>query len=1508
MFSKNNQHEKQRIEARRKQIFSIRKYHFGAASVAVGALLFLGGASAQASEEINKETEVKTYSTSTSNTEETVSTSELSNITRTAEIKYVINYVDADGKIVKTTKEVKSKEVTGKDLAQDVVIFKTEAPEGYELAKGQEEVVGQVITEGVENVITVKVVKEAKQEETVAKANKKVLEEVISEADLLAEEALRQVATTQVGNKELEVAANATKEVAKEAQAIFNDAEATQEVVDSKVEVVKARTKALHDEMLKVDEDGNVTAQLAVESSNNVFSNAGNTTYIIADSSNLNTATEHVRVSQSISGDIQTGQTSTWTVIFNEGNPATGYGHQLTRSSTHKFGIGNEVVGDITIKTYERSDANSAWTLVDSTTQKDWNYTDRQYYANKALLADYKQVVKNNGEGSNAELNTIHNIGDPGIIITAPNEAYHTFSRSFGNTTRQFKFEITAKIKAGRDAGNVAFIAGNDPGSTRNRYYSVTPAKVDPVTINPITAGQSSVTITPQEIAERIEVKVKNQNVVLIRQENGTYTATTNAANVTVNTNLATGTYTPTITLTLPTGTTFAEGDKVRAQSSIADASQINGSGLRSEQLISSDQGRQYSTISEVTVERSANQPTQSSNPKEIFVFKGESIKTVNPGTTTANPNVNSVSLGTVTDADGIASIAVTGGSSLGFDINNSAEATGTPTAGTGFYSRALKVTDSKGEVTTVFQNNPGNDQRFKTYILDTRVNNTPVAFNPGDTLESRKNDIFSKVTIDSGTNTTHSNYVEAGKYRKELKPGQTLRTTAGPQTVYVRVITASDVYKDVPVNITVPAQNQAPVVTPITDETNVDVDGAKNQAIYVFGVSQGSTEDINGAAGTSPVADKNKATSKVAEISDADGTISTIVYNDLKNNQPDLASGGNATPALTVSKDGYLEGKLIYGPGAKSTRRLIVTDNKGASTTSSEFKILGYTDKLKDTAAIEKAFGARPTTQDIFSKLTIDVNSSFPAAYPADLEIPVDQYTREVVGYRTITTTNGNETKGNLTTATADTLPTSGSYEVKVKTKNVYGQEIFNWVRVNHAENTPTVGRDKEPIYIFNNTEIATVTPGTDVAGGNNKVKIGTLEDPEGIQSVAIKNTTNLGYTVDTEGNASGTPSVIKLGVYSSALTVTDNTGSTTEVFPQSPTDQRYFTHIMDATAGEISKAVGEATTADEILAKVDVKTGNSNTKDPNITSRYRKVLLPDQQIPTTPGRHAVKVRVITASNVYKDVTVYINIVEAPTVTPNADGSVTVTPSQTDGVTKKVDVKYTDETGAEHTVTATKDDNGNWSVPEGSGVEVNATTGAVTIPANSVQDGSTVKAVSKDKTDYPSKEATGQAQKDPQITDTVNPVVPPKVSVKDPANLTEEEKAKIIDEVKKANPDFPEGTKVEVGNDGKVTVTYPDGSKDTIPGIDLVYAYKHGAGAYHRLPYLVLPSLQDNDENSKFETSEKGDISSESNDGAKLGNKLLSNTGETSTTTTMAGIGLLALAVGLLSRRKENK
>ena len=61
------------------------------------------------------------------------------------------------------------------------------------------------------------------------------------------------------------------------------------------------------------------------------------------------------------------------------------------------------------------------------------------------------------------------------------------------------------------------------------------------------------------------------------------------------------------------------------------------------------------------------------------------------------------------------------------------------------------------------------------------------------------------------------------------------------------------------------------------------------------------------------------------------------------------------------------------------------------------------------------------------------------------------------------------------------------------------------------------------------------------------------------------------------------------------------------------------------------------------------------------------------------------------------------------------------------------------------------------------------------------------------------------------------------RVPVKDPDHLTGGDKDNVKGEVGKVNPDLPNGTEVEVDDKGNATITYPDGSKDEIPGGDLV-------------------------------------------------------------------------------------
>lgn len=78
-----------------------------------------------------------------------------------------------------------------------------------------------------------------------------------------------------------------------------------------------------------------------------------------------------------------------------------------------------------------------------------------------------------------------------------------------------------------------------------------------------------------------------------------------------------------------------------------------------------------------------------------------------------------------------------------------------------------------------------------------------------------------------------------------------------------------------------------------------------------------------------------------------------------------------------------------------------------------------------------------------------------------------------------------------------------------------------------------------------------------------------------------------------------------------------------------------------------------------------------------------------------------------------------------------------------------------------------------------------------------------------------------------PTIADKTEVKTPEKVEVKDPTALTDDEKQRVIDAVKKANPDLPTDAVITVDDTGKVTITYSDGSTDVIEAVDVVVKAK---------------------------------------------------------------------------------
>ncbi|HFI0234941.1 TPA: MucBP domain-containing protein, partial [Streptococcus suis] len=296
-----------------RQHFSIRKYHFGAASVLLGLSLATGAQAVKAEEvtadssaattvQSSTSTEVVASSTEVAASTEAVTATETSTSTaaeRTVEVSYVVQYVLADGSLVNAT--VASASVTTTDaLASTDVTVNAAVPAGYELAADQAATVTQTVTENGENIITVTVAPVATETVEVAPTEavaatetttetpattevatvtpavpttveeaKVVLEQVISEAEVLATEGNRLVAAdSSADTSALAAAAAATQLVATESTQVLNDSAATLDAVNAQIDTVRSSVEALALELRKYLGTEDIQVVLATTSTN----------------------------------------------------------------------------------------------------------------------------------------------------------------------------------------------------------------------------------------------------------------------------------------------------------------------------------------------------------------------------------------------------------------------------------------------------------------------------------------------------------------------------------------------------------------------------------------------------------------------------------------------------------------------------------------------------------------------------------------------------------------------------------------------------------------------------------------------------------------------------------------------------------------------------------------------------------------------------------------------------------------------------------------------------------------------------------------------------------------------------------------------------------------------------------------------------------------------------------------------------------------------------------------
>ncbi|HEM3450176.1 TPA: MucBP domain-containing protein [Streptococcus suis] len=270
-----------------KQHFSIRKYHFGAASVLLGMSLVMGaGAQTVKAEETAASSDATTASSISvdslnADAKESVAlpTETAASSERTVDISYVVKYVLEDGSVVSASVESVSTTTT-EAIAKATATVTAVVPEGYELASGESATVLHEVTENAENIVTVKVVKKVEATATVSSPTttsttvatasstttaatsttpttpatveeaKTVLEQVTSEAEVLANEANRFVAADST-NEALKTSAAATKLVVTEATVVLNDSTATLESVNAQINAVRSNVEALVLELRK---------------------------------------------------------------------------------------------------------------------------------------------------------------------------------------------------------------------------------------------------------------------------------------------------------------------------------------------------------------------------------------------------------------------------------------------------------------------------------------------------------------------------------------------------------------------------------------------------------------------------------------------------------------------------------------------------------------------------------------------------------------------------------------------------------------------------------------------------------------------------------------------------------------------------------------------------------------------------------------------------------------------------------------------------------------------------------------------------------------------------------------------------------------------------------------------------------------------------------------------------------------------------------------------------------
>ncbi|HFU3940604.1 TPA: DUF1542 domain-containing protein, partial [Streptococcus suis] len=955
---------------------------------------------------------------------------------RTVYLSYITHYVNEANETVDRTGHLVAVKTTDETAKTQVTVSASEnMPSGWELVQDKAKVVVQLV-ENQTNILVFAVTKKSKEEEIAESqlSNRDVLMRLSLEADLLADEALRQVAKEQAGNTALETAANETKAVAATANEVLANDAATETELDDQIDTVRTSTQNLAAEMLKVDKDGILTAMLdaATQAITITTSSKGKVRPNYADHIR-DFATNNSQQSYNdqdfffgLIGKALTEQDSQIraTAQASDGSTPTvsiaGGGGEPISTISKNFGLQDNGSGVLygTVTIPDAGDAFS-WQFKASS-GSNTAASKFTFVPYTVVRIDETPVRKGVTQGVTADE----------ILAKVKSDVTREDGSRRGPLNATFEEYFNTTLTA-RATGTSTTVADTDKDGKQiwheiKKYVKVADSLGTPVT------GETSVEGSLPTEAGTYDVTVLSTNVHGQTIEN-TVTVILNGA---------------------PSMPTIGVNSGVAAK--VGDNRQLE---------VLHVFGNVTGTTEAVSTSGSGTAPDfDTAKATRAFLATDPENETVtltygNPGNIAAYQAGNPNSLTTY----GHSPISSETGN-IGKDntdellFNNEGRLKGEfPYAPGGLYARIVKMTDTAG-------NESYSNPFFVVAYTDKLKDDNPVEVNQGTVLT--EDNILGKLTIDTTGgvgDTNQSLTVPADEYTRTILGYRTVDGTTKGNFVEQTDLAQFPTDKDLEVKVQTTNVYGQTIYNWVKVDYNlkpkvelVDAVEGATKTVYVFSKNNDRTENSEGVTGTNVAFDKNKATKAVVNITD-DGQVRTIGYNDAKNDTADMLAKG-VTPTTLVGTDGYFEGSVAVPAGTNTTRLLKVTDDKGLVGQSPTFRVYAFSDTVPaNVTPVRLAKGTSPALEEITAKMVIDSNSGYPNN--AKEAIPEDAYTRTVVGYRL------DGSQDTVAVDSVEKLPTEGSYQVRVKTSNAYGQEIYNWVPVSHYK-LEEVSRDTVTKY----------------------------------------------------------------------------------------------------------------------------------------------------------------------------------------------------------------------------------------------------------------------------------------------------------------------------------------------------------------------------------------------------------------------------------------------------------